>query len=136
MLLAGIAGSFKVAMIERDNRLNDARGMATHDLATVRARVEGVVHSVFSATSGLVSVIAYQGNIDSNLFDSLAERAIQIHPQIRSIGMAPGNTVARVYPLAGNRGVLGVRYDRVPDQYRTVLRAMQTGEPILGVCRA
>lgn len=126
-----VAGSIKIASIEADSQLNIARSLATHDLATIRARLEGTVNSVFSATSGLVHVTAHQGEITQELFNSLAAEAIKIHPQIRNIAVAPNNTISMVYPLAGNEQVVGLNYHSLPDQYRTIEQAIKSGHPVL-----
>lgn len=130
-MIIGVAGSVKIASVEADRRLNVARNLATHDLSTVRARLEGAVNSVFSATSGLVHVVGHQKGITPELFNSLAAEAIKIHPQIRNIAVAPQNKISMVYPLAGNEQVIGLRYESIPDQYRTVEQAMQSGRPVL-----
>lgn len=131
-LLLGLLISTKIALIDAEQRLSDDRSRAISELATIRARLEAVVNSVFSATSGLVNVINHQGKISPELFNSLAAQAIQAHPHIRNIAIAPDNTITMVYPLAGNERVLGLRYETSPEQYRTVQQAMRTGRPVLG----
>lgn len=131
-LLLGLLISVKIALIDCENRLSSDRSRATSELATVRARLEAVVNSVFSATSGLVNVINHQGGISPDLFNSLAAQAIKAHPHIRNIAIAPGNTITMVYPLAGNEQVLGLSYENIPDQYKTVQQAMRSGNPVLG----
>lgn len=130
-LLLGLLVSVKMAQIDTEQRLSDDRSQATSELATIRASLEAVVNSVFSATSGLVSVISYQGEISPDLFNSLAAQTIKNHPHIRNIAIAPDNTVAMIYPLTGNERVLGLRYETISEQYQTVQQAMQTGRPVL-----
>jgi PAS domain S-box-containing protein len=130
-LVLGILVSTKLALIDADHRLNNARSKAISELATVRARLEGAVNSVFSATSGLVNVISYQGEITPDLFNSLAAQAIKAHPHIRNIAIAPDNIITMIYPLAGNERVIGLHYSNLAEQYQSVLQAMQTGHPVL-----
>lgn len=132
ILLLGIMLSAKIALIDAEQRQVADRSRAVSELATVRARLEAVVNSVFSATSGLVNVINHQGGISPDLFNSLASQAIKAHPHIRNIAIAPGNTITMVYPLAGNEQALGLRYETIPEQYKTVQQAMRTGKPVLG----
>ena len=129
-LLLGFLVSFKVGLLDAERRLSDARSQATHDLSTFRARLEGGVNSVFSATSGLTDVIAHQGGITPDLFNALAGQAIKNHPQIRIIAAAPDNVVTLLYPLKGNEQVLGLNYATLPDQFATVQKAMRSGSPV------
>ncbi|QEM69991.1 PAS domain S-box protein [Geobacter sp. FeAm09] len=129
--MLGALLSFKVAKISAENRLSDAKSQAISDLATVRARLEAVANSVFSATSGLVNVVGYQGNISPELFTALASQAIKSHPHIRTIALAPDNRVAMIYPVTGNERMLGLHYSTIAEQYGAVEEAMQTRVPIL-----
>ena len=123
-LILGLAVSWRVGLLETERRVSEARSQTINDLAAVRARLEGGVNTVFSATSGLAEVIAHQGGIQQDLFEALARQAIKGHPQIRIIGVAPDNTLAMIYPLEGNRQAIGLRYASMPEQHATVRQAM------------
>lgn len=130
-LLLGLLVSFQVGILDTERRLSDARSQAINDLATIRARMEGVVNTVFSSTSGLTEVITHQGEITPDLFDALARRAINGNPQIRNISVAPDNTITMLYPLEGNRQAIGLKYTPLSEQYAAMEKAMQTGLPVL-----
>lgn len=130
VLLLGIAASYKAGQLDTERRLSDARSQVIQELATLRARMEGVINTVFSATSGLTDVIAYQGHISEELFTALAKQAIKGQPQIRNIVAAPDNVITLLYPLEGNRQVLGLRYSTIPEQYAAVQKAMQSGTSV------
>jgi len=130
VLVFGLLISFQFGRLDMQRRQSIARSQATHDLATIRARLEGIINTVFSATSGLSEVIAHQGGIGPDLFTALARQAIKGHPQIRNIVVAPDNRITLVAPLEGNRPVLGLDYATIPEQYPSVQRAMQTGRPV------
>lgn len=130
ILLFGVLISFKTANLEQERRLSDLRSHVVQELATVRARLEGVINPVFSATSGLTEVIAYQGGISPDLFNALARQAISGHPYIRNIVVAPDNMIALVFPLEGNAQVLGLRYESIPEQYASVQQAMASRRPV------
>ncbi len=130
-LILGFLLSFKVALIDADHHRNDARNKAISELAAIRARLEAVANSVFSASSGLVHVINYQGGISPDLFNALASQTIKANPHIRIIALAPDNRVTMIYPIAGNEAVLGLRYQTVPEQYKDIEQAMESGVPVL-----
>lgn len=130
-LILGFLLSFKVALIDADHHRNDARNKAISELAAIRAKLEAVANSVFSASSGLVHVINFQGGISPDLFNALASQTIRANPHIRIIALAPDNRVTMIYPVAGNEAVLGLRYQTVPEQYKAIERAMETRVPVL-----
>jgi PAS domain S-box-containing protein len=132
-LILGLAVSWRVGLLETERRVSEARSQTINDLAAVRARLEGGVNTVFSATSGLAEVIAHQGGIQQDLFEALARQAIKGHPQIRNIGVAPDNTMAMIYPLEGNRQAIGLRYASRPEQYAAVRQAMETRKAVFSV---
>jgi PAS domain S-box-containing protein len=131
VLLIGVAISIAVGRIDTARRLSDERSRAIAELATVRARLEGVVKATFNTTQGLVDLISTQGTIAPELFNALAAEAMRRHPNIRNIALAPNDTIQHVYPLAGNEPVIGKRYADIPEQYATVQRARELGEPVL-----
>ena len=130
ILAAGVLISLNMGRLDRERRLSDIRSQVILELATIRARLEGAINTVFSATSGLTEVIAYQGGISPELFNALARQAIASSPSIRNIAAAPDNTITLIYPLEGNRQALGLRYAAVPEQEAAVLQAMRAGRPI------
>jgi sensor domain CHASE-containing protein len=131
-LLLGVLISIKLAIRDAWQNVDVDRSRATIELAATRARLDAVVNSVFSATSGIVSVISHQGEISPALFDSMAAQSIKINPSIRNIAIAPDNIISRIFPLAGNERALGLNYRTIPEQYKTVQQAMQSGRPKLG----
>lgn len=130
-LLLGALLSWRIGLLDTQQRISEARGQALNDLATIRARLEGTVATVFSATSALADVIAHQGTISHDLFEALARQAIKGHPQIHNIGIAPDNKMAMIFPLEGNKEAIGFRYASNPEQYAAVRQAMASRRPIL-----
>lgn len=131
VLLLGLLITYMVVMVNVRYRQDDARAKAVQDLATVRAQLEGVTATVLSSTDGISDLISFQGSISADQFNSLSAQIIARHPQIRNIAIAPDDTIAQVYPLAGNERVIGMRYATIPEQYRTVQRARESGQPLL-----
>lgn len=130
ILVLGVVLSAKIGRLDRERRLSDARSQVIQELATIRARLEGVINTVFSATSGLTEVIAYQGGISPDLFNALAAQAIVTHPAIRHIGVAPDDIVTLVYPLEGNRQTIGLHHETIPEQYANIQQARHTRQPV------
>lgn len=129
-LVLGLLLGFQFASLDMERRQSDIRSQAIHDLATVRARLEGGVNTVFSATSVLKEVIAHQGEISQELFTALSRQAIEGLPHIRNIAAAPDNIITLLYPLENNRQVLGLHYATRPDQYAVIQKAQQLRQPL------
>ncbi len=131
VLLLGSLLSWQIALLNVRQQRQEKISLTVSELASVRARLEGVVFNVLSATSGIAGVIAHGGDIPQDLFAALSKQAIDAHRYIRNIGIAPDDVIAQIYPMKGNRQAIGLRYADNPAQYEDVRRARQTGQPII-----
>lgn len=124
-----------VALVEQRHE-----ALVTSRVAESGSSVYGILESELTATlhlaRGLVGLVAYDPALDGlddgtgPVTDALAE----VHTQgehLRNIGLAPGNELVHVYPLAGNEEAMGLRYEDRPAQWPAVERAMRTGETVL-----
>jgi len=130
ILFIGTLISWQAGQLEGKEQRLELRGQALYELASLRARLEGVVLNLFSATSGIAGVIAHRGEIDPDLFEALGQQAIDAHPYIRNFGLSPNDVITQLYPLEGNRAAIGLRYADNPAQFRDVHRAQVSGRPI------
>ena len=130
-LLVGFGLSWQFGRLDAERDHSEARARVVSELATIRARLEGVFKASFSATEGLVYLISHQGSISQELFDALCRQIITEHPTIRNVALAPDNVVRMVYPLKGNEAVLGFRYVTVAEQWQTVEQARRLRKPLL-----
>ena len=130
-LALGIFASVQLARLDIERQASEERGMVVAELATVRARLEGIIESTFNATQGLVDLVGIQGGISPDLFAAMAALASGNNYHIRNISMAPNDVVAMVHPLAGNAKVIGFRYVDNPEQLQTVRQARERGRPVL-----
>ena len=130
-LALGIFASVQLARLDLERQASEERGMVVAELATVRARLEGVIESTFNATQGLVDLVGIQGGISPLLFAAMAAEAKGQNQHIRHISLAPDDVVTHVYPLAGNEKAIGFRYADSPEQMRTVDQARQRGRSVL-----
>ena len=101
-LLFGTLISWQVALLNSQQQRLEKQSQAVSELASVRARLEGVVFNVLSATASIAGVIAHGGDIAEDLFAALSKQAIDAHPYIRNIGIAPDDVIALIYPAEGN----------------------------------
>lgn len=131
MLLLGSLLSWQLALFNVHQQRLEKLSLTVSELASVRARLEGVVLNVLSATAGIAGVIAHGGEIPPDLFAALSKQAIDAHPYIRHIGIAPNDIITQIYPEEGNRQAIGLHYAATPSQYEDVRQARLTGQSII-----
>ena len=131
VLLFGLLISYQVAHLDVDRRRADDHSQAISELATHRAKLEGTIKSTFNLTQGLVDVIAHQGDIDKDLFQTMSRQAIHHAPLIKAIALAPNDTIRQIYPLHGNEAAVGLRYATIPEQHQSVVAAREQDKPLL-----
>jgi len=132
VLCAGLGIGLALGKLDAERSRSEARGRAILELIAVQAQLDHVLKESLRGTEGIIHLVQYQGDLPQALFESLAAQAIRNHRQIRNIAYAPGNVITRIYPLAGNERALGLDYRTIPEQWRTVERAREQAEPVLG----
>ena len=130
ILLIGGLISWQVALLDVRQQRIEQKGEAINELAPIRARLEGAVLNLFSATSGIAGVIAHKGAISEDLFQALATQAIHDHPYIHNIGLAPNDIISQIYPLEGNHQAIGLNYAKNPTQFVDVRQARLSRQPV------
>lgn len=131
VFVLSMAASALGGWLDTQRQSAEEHGKVLAELALARARVEGVIKATFSSTDGLVHLTSLQGGIEQGLFNEMARLAIGKNPYVRNITLAPDNTIAMVYPLAGNEKALGFQFSSNPEQFRTVEQAREQGASIL-----
>lgn len=131
MLAAGLLVGVILGRMDADRAQSDARSETIAELARVQASLDAVMKQALSGSQGLAHLVQYRGGVPADLFDAMAAQAMETHRHIRSIAYAPDNVITRVYPKSGNERVLGLDYRTIPKQWSTVVRAMESGRPLL-----
>lgn len=108
------------------------RGNLADKTNEVRTLLEYELNSTLHLATGLVSYIqSKQGVLVAEEINpwltNLQERA----QHIRNIGIAPGNTITHVYPLAGNEAALGLYYPDSKEQWPAVQTVIANRRPML-----
>jgi PAS domain S-box-containing protein len=98
-------------------------------LATLRARLEGVVNANLLLVHGLTAVISAQPDIDQAGFARIARGLVDKRHALRNIAGAPDMVIRLMFPLAGNEAAIGLDYRAHPGQRAAALRVMETGKP-------
>ncbi|MGE5506341.1 MAG: ATP-binding protein [Actinomycetota bacterium] len=109
----------------------DARLMVSDRLATVRARIEGIVNTNAVLVEGLVAAMSLEPDMTQARFAALARPLISERSQLRNIGAAPDLVIRLMYPLQGNERAIGLDYRSVPAQRAAAQRAVEARRLIL-----
>lgn len=131
LFLLGLAVTAFVANLEERRRASEARADVTAALGALRGRLEAELNSTVFLTQGLVTLVATQGDIRPEQFDAYTAELMRHGRHIRNIGLAPGNVIRYLFPLAGNEAALGLDYLSHPVQRVGVQRAMQQRGTVL-----
>ncbi|MEX6502030.1 ATP-binding protein [Pseudomonas zhanjiangensis] len=98
----------------------------------VRAALLVELSASLHLATGLASYIrARDGQLEDAELQPWLEELLNQGRYIRNIGLAPGNRISQVYPLAGNERVLGLYYPDIPTQWPAVQRIIASRTPLL-----
>lgn len=75
--------------------------------------------------NGLSALVASNPEFDFSGWDLIASSIIRKSHHVQLLGLAPNDVVKFVYPLEGNEAVLGLNYQSIPSQWRSVKKAQQ-----------
>ena len=100
--------------------------------AEVRAALETRLRDGIYLSRGLVSFLQSQHGLrDPDRVEAWLASMQQEVDYLISIGIAPDNRIALIYPREGNEAALGLAYREVPEQWLAVQEIMRTGKPVL-----
>jgi two-component system, OmpR family, sensor histidine kinase VicK len=119
----------KQQQLHEQTRAHSALADKTNE---VRTLLEYELNSTLHLATGLVSYIqSKQGVLVAPEIDPWLTNLQQHSPHIRNIGIAPGNRVSYVYPLAGNEAALGLYYPDNKEQWPAVQMLIANRRPML-----
>ena len=129
-LLALLLGGYLV-WLEVERGREEQRSQVLAEASAVRARLESELNSALYLGWGMAAFISANPEFSASQFERVAATLIRLRPSIRSIAVAPDNTIRYVYPLVGNERALGLRYMETPGQRESVERLMRDWQPVL-----
>lgn len=98
----------------------------------VRAVLLSELNATLHLATGLASYIpAKQGRVDEAELQPWLRGLFQQGRLIRNIGLAPGNRIDFIYPLAGNEAALGLYYPQQVTQWPAIQRIIASRTPSL-----
>ena len=101
-------------------------------VSNLRANVSREMSRAVTQTAGLKSyLIVRHNNLRRAEVDAILEELSRSVPNIRNISVAIGYRIAYLYPVLGNEKAVGLDYRTLRGQWPDVMKAAQTGNPVL-----
>lgn len=127
VVLAGWGFEFYLAQ----QALNRERLQVVGELATVRARLEGVMSRNLSLVQGLTTLVVFNPDLSQQEFEKLGSVVFQQPSQLRNVALARDMVISHVYPLKGNEKAIGLNYRTHPQQSAAARRVVEIGRMIV-----
>ena len=114
-------------------RVADSRHSETlQQASSLRSQLEAELNASLYTAAGLVGyVVAHEDFLDPERVATALETIHHNGRHLRNVVLAPDNVLTYVYPVAGNEAAIGLNYERHPEQWRQVERAMTQGHSVL-----
>lgn len=101
-------------------------------VSNLRSHVSAEMSGALMLTAGLKSyLVVRHRNLRRAEVNAILKELAHSAPSIRNLSLAVGYRIAYVYPLLGNEKALGLDYRTLPGQWPDVMKAAQTGKPVL-----
>lgn len=121
---------FLVGQLSR-RHMNDQRVETSLQLAAFRAQLEKEVTKNLLLVQGAANYIAVAPDLTQEKFVRYAKGVLSGDNLLKNIGAAPDFVMRFVYPLEGNRSILGVDYRDLPNQWAQARKAKRTREIVI-----
>lgn len=131
IILAAVALLATETLVKHEQQLTRSQQLR-HEVASanqLKAMLESELNIPLYLTVGLASYVkASDGQVDQAVLDVLLPGLVQQAKHIRNIGVAPGNRLQYIYPLAGNERALNLYYPDLPDQWPAIAEIISSGQ--------
>jgi len=124
LLIAGCVVSFQATVMHQHSQRDRLREKTSAKLEPIRSELSRNTSAAAYLTEGLASLITIEGEPSAGRFNALAADLLKSNNAIRNIAIAPNNVVSQVYPLEGNKAILGLRFADNAAQWPAVKRMM------------
>ncbi|RUO61811.1 diguanylate cyclase domain-containing protein [Pseudidiomarina insulisalsae] len=118
-------GTEAVHSLYKEQLLREQRNDLNKSVALVRARIEALIFRETYIADSMATVVGFAPEQVIRDWPSIARRLDKKSEIARNIGLAPNNVVQYVYPEKGNRSAIGFDLRTNPEQFMTVLRAIE-----------
>ncbi|SEO79219.1 diguanylate cyclase (GGDEF) domain-containing protein [Aquisalimonas asiatica] len=125
------AGALAVDRVASERAQEEARNAVLTEAGNLRARLEGELNATIFMVKGLARFAGANPDLSWHDFAAMAERMVTGESHVRNVGLAPGDVVSYMYPLAGNQEALGLDIAEHPEQRRSLDRMKAEGRAVV-----
>ena len=126
-----VAATWLFSVSEHRRQAQEERLQALQQMSTVRARLEGTLNSRLLLVKSIVSYISIHCDIDHETFQSFAEGLVAGDHMIRNVTLLKDTVIVDVYPVKGEKKVIGLDLAKVSGQRETLKRAIETRQVVI-----
>ena len=108
--------------------LSERQQSALNHAGAIRAVLESELNATAYLANGVESyIVARQGKVDATDIEAILQLIYTRGRHFRNIGIAPGNRLSFIFPLAGNEKALGLYYPDNQTQWPAVEKLIKEG---------
>ncbi len=100
-------------------------------VASLSARLEGVLQTNLSMLTGFAAYISAVPNLSQQDFNNYAKELFKKEPLLINFAAAKDLKVNYIYPLKGNEQVIGLNYNKNPEQKKMVLQVANSNKLVV-----
>ena len=112
-----------VINLATDRLQQKANDEALEELLLAKSTLEAFLFRDVFLSDSLATVFSIDPEIAYKNFHSIARRMLEKSENVRNLGVAPDDIIAKNFPIEGNEKAIGLDFRTVPSQYETVLAA-------------
>jgi len=110
--------------------ISEQRQNTQNTAGTIRAVLESELNATAYLANGIESyIVAKQGHIRAEEIEPMLGLIYERGRYFRNLGIAPGNRLSYVFPLAGNEKAIGLNYQENKEQWPAVERVIRERKP-------
>lgn len=120
-----------VVMYDEKLSLEKERGTIVDNALSTSGQLESQINSVVFLANGLAAMMAANPDSSPQSINLTLQILHKSNPTLKNIAVAPGNIIRYVYPLQGNKKIIGLFYRNLPDQWPMIEKSIRERKTIL-----
>lgn len=131
IIVLGASVDFIVQTHQAEHILQNQTTEVSMRMAPIRARIEGTLFANLLLINGMAAYISVNPDLTADQFTAMARQLMAQPNLLRNIAAAPDFIMTFVWPLEGNRAILGKNYRDLPGQWEQAKLARDTGHMVI-----
>lgn len=115
----------------REFELELQRSSVQAEIDKIARNLEFSIARNANALDAIATYVSLQPDLSKLEVEAYARRTFLRNPEFKLVALAPDLVVSHVYPLEGNQAVVGLDYNKVPDQLEAVEKAVQSPNVVI-----